>query len=132
MLFGIRQSVHSVQYDKVMKLDTVEFKQKTVFEIESMTDKKNSTSYQFCDFAPKVFQVIWNFYGISSDSYLQSIGPENLFGSLNMGKIKSLSSQSSTGKSGSFFYYSSDGRYMLKTCSLNEFEFCNKILKDYY
>lgn len=58
MLFGIRQSVHSVQYDKVMKLDTVEFKQKTVFEIESMTDKKNSTSYQFCDFAPKVFQVI--------------------------------------------------------------------------
>jgi len=79
-----------------------------------------------------MFHLIRNFYGISSESYLQSIGPEKLFGSLNMGKITSLKSQCSAGKSGSLFYYTSDGLFMLKTISHDEFVHFRRIMKDYY
>jgi 1-phosphatidylinositol-4-phosphate 5-kinase len=56
-------------------------------------------------------------YGIIPDGYLKSLGPENLIGNLLMGNISSLKEQMSTGKSGSFFYYTADSLYMLKTIS---------------
>ena len=76
--------------------------------------------------------MIRNLYGISHLEYLSSVGPERLFGSLTMGKVNSLKSQCSAGKSGSLFYYTADGKYMLKTISHNEFEHFLKILKNYY
>lgn len=44
-----------------------------------------------------------------------------MFGNLLSGDLKSLSEVCSTGKSGSFFYYSPDGLYTVKTISKNEF-----------
>ena len=41
-------------------------------------------------------------------------------------------SEKSSGKSGSFFFYSSDGRFMLKTIKKSEFDLLMKILPDYY
>lgn len=38
----------------------------------------------------------------------------------------------STGKSGSFFYYTGDGNYMLKTIRRDEFKLMKRMLKDYY
>jgi 1-phosphatidylinositol-4-phosphate 5-kinase len=38
----------------------------------------------------------------------------------------------SNGKSGSFFYYTADGQYMLKTISRGEYVFLRSILFDYY
>lgn len=49
-----------------------------------------------------------------------------------LGNFMCLTEQSSTGKSGSFFYYTADGRFMLKTISHEEFYFLHRILKDYY
>jgi 1-phosphatidylinositol-4-phosphate 5-kinase len=49
-----------------------------------------------------------------------------------MGNIMSLKEQCSTGKSGSFFYYTSDSKYMLKTISHAEFIRLKTILKNYY
>jgi len=77
--------------------------------------------FEFYDFSPRVFHLIRMMYGITPDAYLKSIGPENLLGSLFMGNIASLSEQCSSGKSGSFFYYTSDSLYMLKTISHTEF-----------
>ena len=88
--------------------------------------------FEFYDFSPRVFHLIRNMYGITPDAYLRSIGPENLLGSLFMGNIASLKEQCSTGKSGSFFYYTADSLYMLKTISHAEFLNFKVILKDYY
>ena len=49
-----------------------------------------------------------------------------------MGNIMSLKEQCSTGKSGSFFYYTADTKYMLKTISHDEFVKLKLILKQYY
>ena len=43
---------------------------------------------------------------IDSDSYLGSIGPETILSSILKGDLNTLSELTSTGKSGSFFYYS--------------------------
>jgi len=72
--------------------------------------------------------------------YLCSVGPEKLLGNLILGKLSSLSELSSSGKSGSFFYFTDDSkylisihfRYMIKTISKNEFELMRSILQQYY
>ena len=38
----------------------------------------------------------------------------------------------SSGKSGSFFYYTEDGKFMLKTIRREEFKLMKSILKSYY
>ncbi len=46
--------------------------------------------------------------------------------------FKTLAELCSSGKSGSFFYYTADGKFVLKTISRNEFKFLKKILKEYH
>ena len=78
----------------------------------SEADKK--TMFKICkflDYAPLVFNELRNLFGISKDSYLSSIGPENLLSNLLKGNLNTLRELVSSGKSGSFFYYSSDGKY---------------------
>jgi len=71
-------------------------------------------------------------YGIDNDSYLKSLGPENFLGNLILIKNRSLREMCSAGKSGSFFYFSYDSRFVLKTISSNEYELFKNILEDYY
>ena len=49
-----------------------------------------------------------------------------------LGSLTTLSELCSEGKSGSFFYYSADGKYMVKTISHAEHRFFRKILAKYY
>lgn len=55
-----------------------------------------------------------------------------MLGNLIMGKLSSLTELSSTGKSGSFFYFTEDSKYMIKTISKNEKAFLRRIIKNYY
>ena len=49
-----------------------------------------------------------------------------------LGNLSSLSELSSEGKSGAFFYYTADGKYMMKTVTPKEFILLRHILKGYY
>jgi len=49
-----------------------------------------------------------------------------------MGNLTSLSELISSGKSGSFFYYSPDGRFTIKTIKEKEFLVFKNMLKNYY
>ena len=55
-----------------------------------------------------------------------------MLGDLIFGNLSSLTEKVSSGKSGSFFYYSFDDKYMLKTISRDEFLFFKKIIRNYY
>lgn len=46
--------------------------------------------------------------------------------------FKTLTELCSSGKSGSFFYYTSDGNFMLKTIRKDEFKLMKRMLKSYY
>lgn len=82
MLFGIRQSCHSVMHEEVYELTETEFSGKFRYELDSIKTQKSGKhiSYEFYDFAPKMFHLIRQFYGYDTEKYLRSIGPENVFG----------------------------------------------------
>ena len=96
------------------------------------SEKHTSRICHFTDFAPNTFNHIRKIFNIDNSAYINSIGPSKLMKSLMMGEISSLTSLTSQGKSGSFFYYTTDGNYMLKTIQHRQYKLLRKILRDYY
>merc|ERR1712139_515436 len=78
-----------------------------------------------------VFRKIRETFGVRHDEYLRSVGPEQLLGNMVLGNLSSLAELSSEGKSGAFFYYTADGRFMMKTVTKGEKELFKQILKKY-
>lgn len=76
---------------------------------------KNMENFQFIEMAPTVFERLRSCYGISNNDYQRSVGPESLLNQLLTGDLTALNEKCSTGKSGSFFYLTSDNRVFLKT-----------------
>lgn len=94
-------------------LNAKDFKLKFVFELVPRRSLDQKTQYKICkffDYAPRVFNEIRKMYSIKSEDYLRSIGPETMLNNLIKGNLASLSELTSTGKSGSFFYFSADGK----------------------
>ena len=79
-----------------------------------------------------MFDSIRKKFNVENEEYSRSLGPDQILNSLLTGDFSSLSELCSSGKSGSFFYYTADGKYMLKTISKTEFRFFKRILKNYY
>lgn len=90
--------------------------------------------YDFCrfvDFAPLVFQRIRFYDGISNEEFVKDIG-YNDFSAIFSKKITALKEEKSTGKSGSVFFQSSNGKYYIKTIRKSEVNILKKSLKNYY
>ena len=71
-------------------------------------------------------------FGISNLDFQKSLGPEQMIMNLMKGNIKTLNELSSSGRSGSFLYFSMDNKFILKTITDNEFQFLSSILTSYY
>ena len=78
---------------------------------------ENDILYTFTDYAPNVFNHIRKIYEIDNENYINSIGPNKMMSSLIMGRMASFEELMSEGKSGSFFYHTEDGKYLIKTIS---------------
>mmetsp|Transcript_15613 Transcript_15613/g.34113 ORF Transcript_15613/g.34113 Transcript_15613/m.34113 type:complete len:881 (+) Transcript_15613:196-2838(+) len=78
-------------------------------------------TFKFKDYAPVVFAYLRRMYGINEFDFLISV-----CGNANF--IEFISNA----KSGQFFFYSSDGRYMIKTMTNAECKFLRRILPDYF
>ena len=77
--------------------------------------------FKFKDYAPWVFRHLRGDFHIDPADYLVSLTSKYI-----------LSELSTPGKSGSFFYYSRDYRFIIKTIHNSEHKFMRRILKDYY
>ncbi|CAO3652556.1 unnamed protein product [Mucor hiemalis] len=77
--------------------------------------------FKFKDYAPWVFRALRERFGIDPADYLISLTSKYI-----------LSELGSPGKSGSFFYYSRDYRFIIKTIHHTEHKFMRKILKEYH
>jgi len=93
--------------------------------------KGRETSIVFKDYAPLVFRRIRSLFGISDRDYMLSLGPEQILGELLLGTVGSLAELFSEGKSGSFFYFSNDGRYLIKTIPHRELLSLTRLLPKY-
>jgi 1-phosphatidylinositol-4-phosphate 5-kinase len=141
MMIGIQLSVLSLAKFQ-RPLNSYDFNYRGKFDLTPIqnisttsTIQQNEKTFSKCyfhDYAPYVFREIRRLYGIKDDSYLESIGSDHLIKNLINGDLAGFSENISSGKSGSFFYYSRDGKYVLKTIHKNEKNFFLSILPNYY
>lgn len=123
MLTGIRVAVS--RCSGIMKrLDESDFKatKKLTFNMDgSELTPSSKYDFKFKDYCPEVFRELRSLFGIDPADYLISITGKYIL--LELG---------SPGKSGSFFYYSRDYRFIIKTIHHSEHKQLRRILKDYY
>ena len=77
--------------------------------------------FKFKDYAPWVFRHLRAKFGLDPADYLMSLTSKYI-----------LSELGSPGKSGSFFYFSRDYKYIIKTIHHAEHKLLRKILREYY
>lgn len=85
------------------------------------TPPHQSRDFSFKAYAPKIFRRLRERFGISSLDFITSV----------CGNFEYLSFKTNS-KSGQFFFYSHDQRYMLKTMTSDECKLLMKILPAYY
>ncbi|KAL9546215.1 hypothetical protein MBANPS3_006771 [Mucor bainieri] len=132
MLTGIRIAVGrvSAKIRKELVDDDFSAAHKLVFDVPR-TYASHSTGneltpgvkydFKFKDYAPWVFRYLREKFHIDAADYMMSLTNKYI-----------LSELGSPGKSGSFFYYSRDYRFIIKTIHHSEHKFMRKILKQYY
>lgn len=124
MLTGIRVSVSrtNAKLDRELTNADFEAKQKSTFDITG-NELVPSAKYdfKFKDYAPWVFRRLRSLFRLDPADYLMSLTGKYI-----------LSELGSPGKSGSFFYFSRDYKYIIKTIHHAEHKFLRKVLRDYY
>jgi 1-phosphatidylinositol-4-phosphate 5-kinase len=111
MMIGMRKSVKCIPpYVAQFPLSDIEFTEKALHDI--LPQRTSNFDYRkvfhFIDYRPSIFYRIRLMYGVTNQDYQRSIGPETMLGDLVMGRLNSLSELGSSGKSGSFFYFTQD------------------------
>jgi 1-phosphatidylinositol-4-phosphate 5-kinase len=87
----------------------------------ALTPPHTMRDFKFKDYAPKAFSAIRRLFGITEVEYIL-----NICGEFDLLEFVSNS------KSGNFFFYSYDKRFMIKTISKDEAKFLRNILPSYY
>ncbi|KAJ1342827.1 hypothetical protein BSLG_002646 [Batrachochytrium salamandrivorans] len=124
MLTGIRISVSRCNAKPLRDIVPEDFTaaHKLAFDVTGNEMTPSSKyDFKFKDYAPWVFRRIRDSFHVDPAEYLLSL----------TGKYV-LSELGSPGKSGSFFYYSQDYRFIIKTIHHSEHKFIIHTLQDYY
>jgi 1-phosphatidylinositol-4-phosphate 5-kinase len=134
IMLGIKKAIDSTFDFEMMNISDKDFKIKCKYEIAPFRteQKDNVKACTFYDYAPQVFSDIRKHSKISKQSYSSSLGPENIISYMFSGNFQSLAELCSSGKSGSFFYYTANGKFVLKTMKKKEFKFFKTFLKTYH
>ena len=91
-------------------------------------DGSHNKTIEFCDYAPHVFRYLrQSIYNVTDREYLESIEP--CFN--EHGYQGEIMSKFSEGRSGSFFFYTYDQKYLIKTISARDAQTLLDILKNY-
>ncbi len=114
--------------DDMLTLDAFNFVEKASFPALGSDEDPYPTpphslvrTFKFKTYAPRVFARLRSLCDIQTDKYMESI-----CGNYNFLEF------SANSKSGQFFFYSHDGKYMLKTQTKEENRFMKCILPHYY
>ena len=132
---GIFRGITSLHNVKQYIITNFDYVSKNYFELKPVYGSDASMNFNKCkfyDYFPYIFNDLRKRFGINNTDFCSSVGPERfLNGQLN-GNLNTLSELTSSGKSGSFFYYTPDGKYMLKTIPYKEFLVMCNTIKGYH
>jgi len=87
-----------------------------------------SGSFTFISMEPSIFRLLWKSQNLNLQNFKQSFLLENINDVDSTGLLEKFTE----GKSGSFFYFTFDHRYIIKTVSSEEEKFLRKIARRYY
>ncbi|KAJ1906590.1 Phosphatidylinositol-4-phosphate 5-kinase [Coemansia sp. IMI 209127] len=124
MLTGIRVSVSRCEAKDPRPVRPDDYIAAHKYSFDVVGDEMTPSSrydFKFKDYAPWVFRCIREAFHLSTEDYLASLTDKYI-----------LSEVGSSGKSGSFFYYSQDYRFIIKTVHHTEHKFMREILPQYY
>ncbi|KAJ2174582.1 Phosphatidylinositol-4-phosphate 5-kinase, partial [Coemansia sp. RSA 532] len=124
MLTGIRVSVSRCEAKDRRPVRADDYSTMRKYSFDVVGDEMTSSSrydFKFKDYAPWVFRCIREAFHLSTEDYLMSLTDKYI-----------LSEVGSSGKSGSFFYYSQDYRFIIKTVHHTEHKFMRQVLPQYY
>ncbi|KAF8842465.1 SAICAR synthase-like protein [Paxillus ammoniavirescens] len=125
MLTGIRIAVSRCQAKIKRPLTAEDFTARHKFSFDIIGNELTPSAkydFKFKDYAPWVFRELReDYFQLDPADYLLSLTAKYI-----------LSELGSPGKSGSFFYFSRDYRFIIKTIRHSEHKFLLSILKDYY
>jgi hypothetical protein len=134
MIMGIQIAIQSTPNIKLTSdddiskyLDTLSYSIQTI----NFGSKRQETFY-IKEYAGVIFNNIRKLYNIDKENFISSISPQDLITELMISYGTIIEELCSTGKSGSLFYYTRDGKFILKTISQSEYLFLKKILANYY
>ncbi|CCH41548.1 1-phosphatidylinositol-4-phosphate 5-kinase [Wickerhamomyces ciferrii] len=123
MLTGIRVAVSRCS-GIMQPLTDQDFRmnKKLVFDVSGNELTPSSKyDFKFKDYCPTVFRELRLLFGLDPADYLVSLTSKYILSELN-----------SPGKSGSFFYFSRDYRFIIKTIHPAEHRHLRRMLKDYH
>ena len=125
MLMGIRTAVGKFANVPSRDLHAGDFDQKWDGDFLSKgsadTPAHGNHDFRFRDYSPLVFREIRERFGVMTQDYLVSLTSEYV-----------LVEMFTNSKSGSFFFYSADYRFILKTCTKREAAFLMAALPQYH
>ena len=124
MLTGIRFTVSRTNAKIDRDLTDADFVARHKFSFDITGNELTPSAkydFKFKDYSPWVFRHLRSIFGLDPADYLMSLTSKYI-----------LSELGSPGKSGSFFYFSRDYKYIIKTIHHSEHKLLRKILKDYY
>ncbi|GAA5915587.1 hypothetical protein JCM6882_006384 [Rhodosporidiobolus microsporus] len=124
MLTGIRIGVSRCQAKLKRPLTDADYTARHKFSFDIVGNELTPSvkyDFKFKDYAPWVFRELREYFYLDPSDYLISLTAKYI-----------LSELGSPGKSGSFFYFSRDYRFIIKTIRHAEHKFLRSILKDYH
>ncbi|RKF59243.1 Phosphatidylinositol 4-phosphate 5-kinase its3 [Erysiphe neolycopersici] len=124
MLTGIRFTVSRTNAKIDRPLTDADFEARHKFSFDITGNELTPSAkydFKFKDYAPWVFRHLRANFKLDPADYLMSLTSKYI-----------LSELGSPGKSGSFFYFSRDYKYIIKTIHHAEHKFLRKILKEYF
>ena len=135
IMLGIKKAIDSTLDIPLLEPTERDFNIKCRYELvpfRTASNKDNIKACTFYDYAPQIFANIRKTCGVKKAVYSDSLGPEHILGYMFNANFQTLAELCSSGKSGSFFYYTADGKFVLKTVSRAEFKFLKRILRQYH
>ena len=131
-IMGIQIAVESTP-DIIEIRDINQFLNSMTYSIQTANLSKNKQEiFMIKEYSGIVFNSIRKLYGYDKESFIQSISPQVFITEMIISNTTSIEELFNTGSSGSLFYYTRDGKFILKTISEKEYKTLKRILPDYY
>ena len=134
MIMGIQIAVQSTPNFKIDENDDLKkYLNSMLYSVQTtnFSIKKQETFF-LKEYAGIIFNNIRKYLGFEKEAFIASISPQDFITELMLSSQTIFEELCTTGKSGSLFYYTRDGSFIVKTISKGEYKYLKKILPNYF